>query len=128
MTESGLKHCSSCRLLKPVWEFSRNRSRPDGLRSECKLCHRAAVAAYNRTETGKATQRRYNCSGKGRLSKQIRNDRWRETHPDYSSDYGHRYRRIKRRETLIAAGLVDPNAPRPQPNYKQGFILDDIKA
>ncbi len=32
------KHCSKCDLDKPISEFSRNKSRPDGLCYWCKLC------------------------------------------------------------------------------------------
>lgn len=32
------KECSKCHLTKPCEEFSKNRTRPDGLQSQCKAC------------------------------------------------------------------------------------------
>lgn len=34
------KCCCQCKLVKPVSEFHRNRSKPDGLRENCKTCRR----------------------------------------------------------------------------------------
>lgn len=38
-----LKRCARCKLDKPTTAFSRNRSRYDGLASECRPCHTLSV-------------------------------------------------------------------------------------
>lgn len=38
------KKCSSCKQLKPLFEYASNRSRPDGLQTTCKTC----FSAYKR--------------------------------------------------------------------------------
>lgn len=42
------KTCSTCRGVKALGEFHRNRHRPDGLHSDCKSCVRAAGAKWRR--------------------------------------------------------------------------------
>lgn len=53
----GLKRCCICKQSKPLDEFGKNRSRPDGLAKQCKPCHRAACAA-NRERYPEATRER----------------------------------------------------------------------
>lgn len=40
------KHCTQCDLTKPSSEFGKDRTRPDGLLSACKLCARARRQRY----------------------------------------------------------------------------------
>lgn len=35
---NGMKQCSSCKEIKPVAEYSRNRAKNDGLQTECRQC------------------------------------------------------------------------------------------
>ena len=42
---SGLKHCYSCDLDKPFAEFSKDKSRSDGLQPRCKACYSKYSAA-----------------------------------------------------------------------------------
>ena len=37
------KKCSTCKCIKPVSEFWKNRSRPDGLQNECKDCQNKRI-------------------------------------------------------------------------------------
>jgi hypothetical protein len=39
-----MKTCSKCKEKKPLEEFSKDKSRPDGKEPRCKLCNRAAKA------------------------------------------------------------------------------------
>lgn len=43
-----LKRCCSCKLQRPLSTFSRNRSRKDGLHSQCRPCHTASVTKARR--------------------------------------------------------------------------------
>lgn len=50
------KRCSKCKQEKPVSEFFKNKSRKDGYRARCKLCHREDCRDYAKT----GYYRRYN--------------------------------------------------------------------
>lgn len=43
-----VKHCPSCDLDKPLDEFGKNRSRPDGYQNYCKTCASLAVQRSKR--------------------------------------------------------------------------------
>lgn len=43
------KRCSTCKEIKPVSEFNKNRSAKDGLQKQCKDCHRECVRRYRAT-------------------------------------------------------------------------------
>ena len=65
MTEvpEGYKRCSKCGEVKPVGEFSRNKSTKDRLRSECKECEKE----YRKETKDKQQKRRikyYRCTKK----------------------------------------------------------------
>jgi len=49
-----LKRCAVCRLPKPLKEFNKDASKPDGLESRCKLCDRAKVSKWSKDNPGKA--------------------------------------------------------------------------
>ena len=49
------KTCSKCKETKPVTEFSKDRNRGDGLRSDCKACLRADAKAYRAANLEKVT-------------------------------------------------------------------------
>ena len=54
------KRCPSCRLTLPRSEFRPAPSRPDGLSSTCRPCHRESMAKYRSTEAGRAAQKAAN--------------------------------------------------------------------
>lgn len=58
------KRCQGCKQSKSISAFSQNRSRYDGLQTYCKICR----GIYARTEKGKANQKRYTQSGKGKAA------------------------------------------------------------
>ena len=83
-----IKWCPTCQEDKPITEFHRNRSKPDGHSHQCKDCFRVAHKVYRQTPRGKATlahartypatkktKRRYDKSEKGRIS----HKRYRQT-------------------------------------------------
>ncbi len=51
------KLCSKCKKTIPVENFSKDRSRGDGLQSWCKSCCGLAIQAYCRTDHGRLTRR-----------------------------------------------------------------------
>lgn len=65
------KTCQKCREAKPVEQFSKNGSRPDGLQACCKSCNAVATAAAKARDPEKVR----------RLANE-RSARWREANPD----------------------------------------------
>lgn len=56
MTDLSItKHCRTCNADKPLNDFYKNKSKPDGLCSNCKLC----TSAYSRSDKGKASRDRF---------------------------------------------------------------------
>ncbi len=60
------KTCSKCEKNKPLGEFCRNRTKKGGLETACKTC----ASAYERSEAGKARQKRYAATEKRRVTRQ----------------------------------------------------------
>lgn len=50
------KNCSTCKESKPLSEFSKHKSTPDGYRYECKSCDKIYKDAYYRTREGMITR------------------------------------------------------------------------
>ncbi len=50
------KNCTQCGELKPLTEFSKDKSRKDGFQCYCKCCCLARVISYRRTKSGKITR------------------------------------------------------------------------
>lgn len=47
------RRCPRCDTVKPITEFARNRSRPDGRGAYCRPCHRDVFAEYRRSPKGR---------------------------------------------------------------------------
>ncbi len=63
------KRCSACKTFKPLLDFCKNKSQPDGHHSDCRVCKKTYQRAYQSTEAGKAVNRRgqakYRTTAKG---------------------------------------------------------------
>ncbi len=92
------KRCCACKSIKPVADFSKNRSVKDGLCRCCKLCKKAsdkfsyqkhksarnaANKRYRKTERGKAANKRYDQSEKGRATHLKAQRRYWDSRPNY---------------------------------------------
>ena len=92
------KRCSKCKEIKPLSEFSTDRSRKDGLQFHCKKCysqyskqyrqtekgkdvHKRATCKYSKTERGKTTQKRYEQSEKGKAQRRNSACHYHARHP-----------------------------------------------
>lgn len=51
------KNCSKCKLAKPVSEFYKNKSKPDGYGNMCKDCMRDYGNTYSKTDKGREIQK-----------------------------------------------------------------------
>lgn len=62
------KQCSKCKEIKPLHLFSPAERGKYGARADCKKCNCKRVAEYHKTENGKASQKRYDQSIKGKAA------------------------------------------------------------
>jgi hypothetical protein len=53
-----MKKCSTCQEIKPVEQFTKEKGRPDGLRSSCKECQSARVKKWAEKDPENARQKR----------------------------------------------------------------------
>ena len=60
MIVEATKRCPKCKRSLPLTEFSKNRSRPDGLQVWCKSCSVSIVQTWKADPENKARQREYN--------------------------------------------------------------------
>lgn len=74
------KKCSKCQTKKPISEFSKNKSKTDGLNSECKECVRAYLREYRKKK-------------KNILKHNERNKVWRDNNSDHIKEYRKQYRK-----------------------------------
>ena len=90
MSEATItKRCCTCKEVKSVSEFSKYRSRADGLQAQCKECASVYMKTYNKTyhqsekwqvateqyeksDKGKAAREHYRQSGKRRTTEKNR--------------------------------------------------------
>ena len=71
-----MKTCSCCNIEKQFSEFSRNRSKKDGLQNECKVCKKLRSAKWHVEHKGIATER---------------SRTYREKHQDWYVAYSKKY-------------------------------------
>lgn len=78
-----LKKCGSCKNIKPISNFNKNRNRKDGLCFECKSCNSERHKKYDINNPGKLNQW-------GRNNPKKRNEsvlRWAHSHKEYYKKY-----------------------------------------
>jgi len=66
--KNGLKKCCCCKQWLPLSDFGNNKSKWDGLASECKKCVVKHSQKYAKTKQGQKSRKRYNSSKKGKLT------------------------------------------------------------
>ena len=65
------KYCPRCRETKPETDFSKNRSKPDGLQGYCRKCGNVYGLAYTRTPQRKASLAAYARTSAGKLTRSV---------------------------------------------------------
>ena len=73
------KTCSHCKILKPLIEFHKNKSKKDGLQVQCKSCFLETYYRYQKSAKGKAVQKRYYTSEQGKEHRRAREKRYSKT-------------------------------------------------
>lgn len=88
-----MKKCPKCRKSKEKSEFSKNRSRRNGLSDWCKKCERARVREYqNKKRGGKPSQKRYKYERTHRVVARVRQKRCRRCMKWKAESEFHRHR------------------------------------
>jgi hypothetical protein len=81
-----MKHCWKCSLSKPEIDFGVNKSKPDGLATECKPCKRQQdreYAAQNREVAKQRASEWYYANKEYALNRnKLGSERWRKANPD----------------------------------------------
>jgi len=96
------KRCRSCNQIKPISEFHKNRSKNDGHHDHCKICKNKSHRNYKHTPKGKAAQKRYYDSTKGKL-----------THRKYNIDYHIKHPERNKAVTAVNHAIRAGKLPRP---------------
>lgn len=83
--ELKLKYCYKCKKTKYESEFNKNRSKHDGLATECKVCNKARVKAYYEANRKKVNER---------------NKAWYEANREQMREYSKDYYEANREQRL----------------------------
>lgn len=108
-----LKACPTCKEIKPVSEFHKDKNRPDGLFSVCKACNYAKVKAWQKAnpERKQAHNRRYRTNKKESI--RARQRLWAEANPEKVQ--ARRQRQYEKRKANGHLSASIANAPAPTP-------------
>ncbi|KKM67253.1 hypothetical protein LCGC14_1473010 [marine sediment metagenome] len=109
-----MKFCFSCKQVKPLSEFNKNRNRKNGHRYHCRICQHKYQREYEKTDKHKLYMLRYNQSEKGKAKNHRATSRYRQTDKGRlnSKKCSERYRirypeRIKAKDAVHNAVLAD---------------------
>jgi 5-methylcytosine-specific restriction endonuclease McrA len=85
------KRCSKCNELKPIACFSKNKSKKEGINSQCKNCQRQYNGEYYiiHKENLKEYQKKYNKKHKLKITQRTKT--YRENNKEYFEEYNKSY-------------------------------------
>lgn len=95
-----MKHCSKCKSIKAIDQFSKNKSRKDGLSVNCKSCEKARYnkdyhKKYNKKHEEKIRFYKRNLYYKKHFIITEQHKQWRLANPSKVLAIGHNYRARK---------------------------------
>ena len=94
MSES--KVCTRCSLVKPLTDYCRDRSKRDGLTSQCRACKTDLARAYRATDAGKASataaRKRFNEAHPERV--RAASSAWWAKNPGYAAEHNRKRREM----------------------------------
>jgi 5-methylcytosine-specific restriction endonuclease McrA len=98
-----MKHCWKCSISKPKIDFGVNKSKPDGLATECRECKRQQdreYAARNREAAKKrASEWYYSNYEYARTQQNKYTAMWKKENPDKNCAYSNKRRALKLKAT-----------------------------
>ena len=115
ITGEGMKICPKCSLEKFASEFSKDRSKSDGLRAKCKTCDREAVRAWGLANQDRLreTKKKYYAANAEALN--IKNAAWAAKNRDKTSAYKASWRKAnpeKNRKIEVEWNKSNPDKRR----------------
>lgn len=82
------KKCCKCNQTKSLSDFYKAKTKKDGHRYDCKICHLMNMKKYYQTEKGKKVAiratKRYQQTEKGKVAKKIWEKNYDIYHPEYN--------------------------------------------
>ena len=116
--DSTLKRCSRCKIEKPTFDFQKNKSKKDGLGTECKACMKMYLKGwYSRnTEKQRAANRENYRNNKQRYVENAKE--WAKRNPEKDKKRRAVYYETHR-EQILARGR-DHYAANPEYNSRRG--------
>jgi len=78
----GVKTCTSCKEVKGVELFSKHKSKPDGLHSECKSCVKEYSRKYRQENKGRRKDYYKNYYEKNQNAMRAKVQKWAKENPD----------------------------------------------
>lgn len=87
------KRCTHCKQIKPLSEFGKHKSQPDGYHYQCKECSNGMARAIYRTEKGRARKLAEN-----RRSKQKHKEKRNAESREYNRLHWDRLREIQKKD------------------------------
>ena len=102
-----MKKCSNCKKLKGLAEFSKDSSRPDGVRYKCKECANAINAEYQRNNREKqnAKAKRWRDANPDKSRAAV--SKYRKANPEVSLHGNHEYRTRKKNAPRYTVSKLD---------------------
>lgn len=95
MSKNKTKACSRCKKAKPLDQFNKESRKKDGRNIYCKVCMKVIRRKWRLTEKGKASDRKYAESQKGKLTAKKADLKYRKNNP-VKSKLRHRKHRLKK--------------------------------
>lgn len=85
------KRCSTCKETKPVSEFGKNRSREDGLHTQCKVCKKKSDHKYREANREKLAESNRRYREANREKEVERYHKYRESNKEKIAEKNRRY-------------------------------------
>lgn len=120
-----MKRCSKCKQHKDESEFSKNKSKKDGLSSWCRACNRASDAKYRAKNPKRRQAYLAKWCAENKEKKRACDAKWRGKNPGYQAKYD-RERRRTDRQFALACCIRERLNKALKGNFKSGSAVRDL--
>jgi len=87
LTTTYMKTCTKCNINKELTDFPKEKNGKNGLRSNCKSCHKIKMAKWREDNPEKYKQNTKRSYIRNKDKKKIQTDLWRKKNPDKVKQY-----------------------------------------